>query len=245
MSAWMLTRLNPLPPPQNQSNVILGSRERVSSEETINREHRHMKTLTIETAKNKIGNTWFNFALEGETITMETRRHGSVYNETCGKEDIAEGKRILSKLPPATHHKRTLECVDEWVVVTISTKPFPASQIKENKRRAAFAKNFAEMKAEVESIASPRNTGSPYHLTHDEEKRHWTLSVSYGITTNPRDLQIKHKTAEQATQDGTPLAYKWGDDVSIETKTRTDRVTFSGVTTHRDLGDVIFTGSFR
>ena len=204
-----------------------------------------MKTLTIETAKEKIGNTWFTFALEGETITMETRRHGSVYNETCGKEDIEEGKRILSKLPPATHHKRGLECVDEWVVVTIAAKPFPPAQVKENKRKLAFAKNFAEMKAEIESIPSPRNTGSPYRLTHDEDKRNWILSVSYGITCNSRDLQIKHKTAEQATQDGTPLAYKWGDDVSVETRARTDRVTFSGLTTHRDLGDVIFIGTFR
>jgi hypothetical protein len=204
-----------------------------------------MKTITLETVKEKAGSTWFSFALEGDNIVMETRRHGSVYDETCGKEDVAEARRILSKLPPATHHKRTLECVDEWVVITIATKPFPAPQIKENKRKLAFSKRFAEMKAEIESIPSPSNTGSPYHLTHDEAKQHWKLSVSYGITCNSRDLQIKHETAEQATQDGKPIAEKWGDDVSIETRTRTDRVTFSGVTTHRDLGDVIFTGTFR
>jgi len=204
-----------------------------------------MKTITLETVREKAGSTWFSFALEGENIVMETRRHGSVYDETCGKEDIAEAKRILSKLPPATHHKRSLECVDEWVVITIATKPFPAPQIKENKRKLAFAKRFAEMKAEIESIPSPRNTGSPYTLTHDEAKQHWKLSVSFGTTTNPRDLQIKHETAEQAMQDGTPIAEKWGDGVLIEVKSLPDRITFSGITTHRNWGDVIFTGTFR
>jgi hypothetical protein len=204
-----------------------------------------MKTITLETAKEKAGNTWFTFATEGENIVMETRRHGSVYDETCGKEDIAEAKRILSKLPPATHHKRSMECVDEWVVVTIATKPFPASQIKENKRKLAFSKHFAEMKAEIEGIPSPRNTGSPYHLTHDEAKQHWKLSVSFGTTTNPRHLQYKHEAKEQAMQDGKPIAEKWGDGVTVETRSEPDRITFSGITTHRDLGDVIFTGTFR
>jgi len=203
-----------------------------------------MKTLTIDKVKKMVGGTWFTFVMEGDNIVMETRRHRSVYDETCGKEDIAEARRILSKLPPATHHKQSMECVDEWVVVTIASAPFSAYQIKENERRLAISKQFANMKAEISNIHSPSNTASPYDLTLDSALRHWILSVSFGTATNPRHLQYKHETAEQAMQDGKPIADKWADKVTVETRSEPDHITFSGITTHRNLGVVVFIGAF-
>ncbi|NBU73157.1 MAG: hypothetical protein EBS53_17245 [Bacteroidetes bacterium] len=57
-----------------------------------------------------------------DRIQLETREHGSVYNETAGAEDVAMGRRILGILRKAfPENKSEAEVVDEWVIVAIQT----------------------------------------------------------------------------------------------------------------------------
>jgi hypothetical protein len=199
--------------------------------------------LTLETVKKLAGNTWLEFSIDGDTITFETRRHGDVGEGTHGREDMVEARRILALLPPATHHKRTLEAVDEWTVATIKATPHPAAQIKENKRRIIFLKKFVAMEAEVKNTPRVRNCGHPYDLSHNDEKTHWVLSVGYGTTCNPRHLQYQFSTPAQAEEAGVEIAAKWGA-YEVTVNPLPDITTWSYEVTHTNLGKVTFKGTF-
>jgi hypothetical protein len=202
------------------------------------------KTLTLDEVKKRAHPTWFEFSLDGETITFESRRHGDVCEGTHGREDMVEARRIRALLPPATHHKRTLEAVDEWTVATIATNPYPAAVIRENVRKVKFLKKFVALDAEVKSIPSMHNCGSPFRLTHDDEKAHWILSVGYGVTCNPRHLQHQFATPQEAEKAGAPIAGKWGA-YEVTVNPHPDLTTFfTQEVTHKNLGTVTFKGTF-
>jgi hypothetical protein len=85
--------------------------------------------ITLEEVKSVIGKTWFDFIQEGDRIDIESREYGDVSEETPGKEDMAEAKRIVLLLRDYVKNKGlfekikvTPECVDEWVVVTIQPR---------------------------------------------------------------------------------------------------------------------------
>jgi len=64
--------------------------------------------------------TYMGAQIEGDVVRLSTRANGDVGDETPGKEDIAEGRRVARELRKAFPEARVeLETVDEWVDVTV------------------------------------------------------------------------------------------------------------------------------
>ena len=143
------------------------------------------KTPDIKTVKTAVGGTWFDIEEEADTIRLDTRDHGDVGEETPGKKDVEEGRRIAKALKTAfPTHEVGLEAVDEWVVVDIRKTPKDARKLAEEAkarmikgRSETWAPRIAEILAELDREIfggeRPNNCACPLR---------WNKSV--GITEN-------------------------------------------------------------
>jgi hypothetical protein len=98
---------------------------------------------SVESVKQAIGRTWFDVSDEDDRIDIETRQHGDVGSETAGKQDIAEGRRILKDLRKAFPQSKWVtkfDVVDEWVSVSVRKEPLTPREKAERKQQALIAK---------------------------------------------------------------------------------------------------------
>lgn len=110
---------------------------------------------TVETVRATIGRTWFDVSDEDDRIDIESRQHGDVGSETAGKQDIAEGRRILKDLRKAFPQAKWVtgfDVVDEWVSVSIRKAPLTAKEKEARKQKALIEKLRERIKAVTDEV---------------------------------------------------------------------------------------------
>jgi hypothetical protein len=156
-----------------------------------------------------IGQTWFDIEEDGDRILLDTRDHGSIYEERPGKEDIAEGSRIQDTLKAALpDHKVEFECVDEWVHVTVrpktdrdraeekvaalvaSVRSIPGTDVWEYNRRVHVKFKLSHYKTMEEAVAAAE-ASLPESRQVVDQKPDYDY-ITFGGKTVPRKGHITY-----------------------------------------------------
>lgn len=151
---------------------------------------------TVADVKEALGRTWFTITDEETFINIESRDYGDVGNETPGKKDIEEGKRLLTLLRKAFKQSNWVtkfEIVDEWVTVSLRVAPLS----KEEKAKVAREKKLNKLRDDLRTVTTEANEatkkeghrGSFSSFVHDGNySKKATLKVVFG----ERYLYLNH-----------------------------------------------------
>jgi hypothetical protein len=166
--------------------------------------------ITLETIRAAAGPTYFEFSDEYDHISLDTRRNGSIYDETPGKKDIEEANRLLKliqKTFPKGKFKITAGTCDEWVSITARKEPLTKKEkliAKQKKERAKIAPKIKEITDNLKAQGH-----DPLYLYYDNG-----YNAEYNPYKTPK-LEIVVKFGKVVTALYTKFRYK--DEQEAET----------------------------
>ena len=196
--------------------------------------------LTTTEVKAAIGNTWFDAQDDNGKIMLDTRDHGNLGEETPGKKDIEEGRRITKALKAAyPQHEVSFEIVDEWVIVDIRTTPKSQAKLAEEAKAqkvmeltklwAPKIENaFSQTEAEMFGEQRPQNHKTPFYWRNCIEiQENGNTVIPVVASFGERILYRDHPqsipaflTAEEARQAAEKIAATLGGKIRGQKQTR-------------------------
>lgn len=86
--------------------------------------------------------TWMDVRVDGDRVELDTREHGSIYDEAAGQEDVDEGKRVTRELRKK-FPKANVEfgVTDEWVSISVD---FKGKRYRSSELAAALVSAFPQ-----------------------------------------------------------------------------------------------------
>jgi hypothetical protein len=154
------------------------------------------KTPTVESVKEAIGRTWFDVSDEDSRIDVESRQYGDVGNETPGKRDIDEGKRLfklIRKVFKASKWVLTFNITDEWVTVSLRKEPITAKE----KAEAVRKKRIETVRSRLEAlvlVANEARKAEGYRTPFSSHvyDGHYNVSATVKVNFGKRYLYLEH-----------------------------------------------------
>ena len=166
--------------------------------------------VTAPAVKDIAKHSWSDLEDRHDFISLTSRLHGNVGNETPGENDILEGKRLLEEVQkafPASDFLSSFDVVDEWVCVELRKEPLSEEEKLVNSQRAERHEVARQVEAIAREIDSPTDR---IHLTFQSGYRaegmpfrpaKLSLTAKFGeriLYKNDRNCDFTFKTAEEA-----------------------------------------------